>query len=297
MTAGILAANPMRLLSPRELAEALGVSESSLKRWVDAGKIQASRTDGGHRKILLSEAVRFIRETGAPIARPELLDLPEVAVAQQRGLGGTVRLLDHLLEGDVVGARGWLMSRYLAGASIAELCDGPIKDAMYRLGELWRHDEGGIFVEHRGTDVCLQALAQLRALHDPPEEAPTALGGAPDGDPYLLPSFMAATVTAAAGMRAVNLGPDTPLVAFDAAVQHHAPRLVWVSISSPLSPARVRGLIDWIEALPGSVLPIVGGQQSSPFAGAHAHASFRHVHSMAEVEAIAREVLDAAAPA
>jgi len=40
----------MRQLSPRELAEALGVSESSLKRWVDAGKIAASRTEGGHRR-------------------------------------------------------------------------------------------------------------------------------------------------------------------------------------------------------------------------------------------------------
>jgi len=61
----------VRLLSPRELADALGVSESSLKRWVDAGKITAARTEGGHRRIALQEAVRFIRETGAPLARPE----------------------------------------------------------------------------------------------------------------------------------------------------------------------------------------------------------------------------------
>jgi lysyl-tRNA synthetase class 2 len=32
----------MRLLSPRELADALDDSESSLKRWVDAGKITAA---------------------------------------------------------------------------------------------------------------------------------------------------------------------------------------------------------------------------------------------------------------
>lgn len=285
----------MRLLSPRELADALGVSESSLKRWVDSGKIQATRTDGGHRRILLSEAVRFIRETRAPVARPELLDLPEVAVAQQRGIGGADRLLDHLLAGDVVGARGWLMSRYLAGAAIAELCDGPVKDAMYRLGELWRHDEGGIFIEHRGTDVCLQALAQLRALHDPPADAPLAVGGAPEGDPYLLPSFMAATVIAAAGMRAVNLGPDAPLAAIDAAIEHHAPRMMWLSVSSPLSPARVRTIVQWIAGLPADVIPVVGGQQSAPFSGAHP--AIRHVLSMAEVEEIAREVLAAPAPA
>ena len=109
----------MRLLSPRELAEALGVSESSLKRWVDSGKIRAMKTDGGHRRIALTEAVRFVRDTGAPVARPDLLDMPEVAVAREGRLRGADELLDYLLEGDVVGARGWLLGRYLSGMSIA----------------------------------------------------------------------------------------------------------------------------------------------------------------------------------
>src|SRR3569623_3365929 len=151
----------MRLLSPRELADALGVSESSLKRWVDAGKITAARTDGGHREISLPEAVRFIRETGAPIARPELLDMPEVAAVQARSVvpRGDDGFRHYLLEGAAVGARGWLLSHYLAGRTIAELCDGPVRAAMHRIGELWAHDAEGIFIEHRATDACIQALA------------------------------------------------------------------------------------------------------------------------------------------
>ena len=39
------------LLSPKELADAIGVSESSIKRWVDNGEIQATKTSGGHRRI------------------------------------------------------------------------------------------------------------------------------------------------------------------------------------------------------------------------------------------------------
>ncbi|MCX5741316.1 MAG: helix-turn-helix domain-containing protein, partial [Proteobacteria bacterium] len=87
----------MRLLSPRDLAEALGVSESSLKRWVDSGRITATRTDGGHRKIRLSEAVRFIRESGSPIVHPELLDMPEVAAAALHSTSED-RLLRYLEE-------------------------------------------------------------------------------------------------------------------------------------------------------------------------------------------------------
>ncbi len=279
----------MRLLSPRELAEALGVSESSLKRWVDAGKIAATRTEGGHRKISLPEAVRFIRETGAPVAHPELLDMPEIAVAQERAIGGPNQLFRYLKDGDVRAARGWLLARYLGGASIAELCDGPVRDAMHALGELWRHDDGGIFIEHRATDVCLQALAQLRNTFESPPTAPLALGGTPEDDPYLLPAFMAATVAAAAGMRSVNLGPDTPVSALQAAFEHHNPRLVWISASAPLPPARARALAHWLASLPATTTTVVGGRASQPIADAHP--SVHRVETMGELATIAEDLV------
>ena len=66
------------VLSPKELAAAVGVSESSLKRWADDGRINVHRTVGGHRRISLQEAVRFARAENLPVVRPEVLGLPEV---------------------------------------------------------------------------------------------------------------------------------------------------------------------------------------------------------------------------
>lgn len=275
----------MRLLSPRELGEALGVSQSSLKRWIDAGKIVATRTDGGHRKITLPEAVRFIRETGAPVAHPEILDMPEVAIAHERGLHGSDRLLGYLERGDAPGARGFILARYLAGAPLAELCDGPIRDAMHALGDLWKHSPQGIFVEHRGTDVCLQALAYLRGTFEEATDAPVALGGAPEDDPYLLPSFMASMVVAAAGLRAVNLGPDTPVTALQHAVEAHQPRLIWISASAKVAPARARAIATWLAALPRSTIAVVGGREGERIA--EAQPSLRYVETMAELATIA----------
>jgi excisionase family DNA binding protein len=251
----------VRLLTTRELAEALGVSESSLKRWVDAGKITASRTEGGHRRIELAEAMRFIRTSGSPLVKPEILNLPEVADARANE---SDRLVNYLLAGDSRGARGWLMARYFEGATIAELGDGPIREAMQNLGELWRHDEAGVFVEHRGTDACLQAVAQLRSMTAAPApDAPVALGGGPAGDPYLLAPQLAAVSLTEVGMRSINLGPDTPAAAFEAAVAQHAPELVWVSISASLAPSRSRSLSKWFASLPSSITIAIGGQQAS----------------------------------
>lgn len=281
----------MRHLSPRELADALGVSESTLKRWVDLGRISAFRTEGGHRRISVPEAVRFVRDHGVPLSRPELLGLPEITVAQRAGLSEKARLLDFLLEGDVVGARGFLLARYLAGSPIAELADGPIRDAMHALGELWRHDEGGIFVEHRGTDTCLQAIAHLRTMIDTPVSAPVALGGAPEDDPYILPSFLAAMVTTVAGLRAVNLGPDTPLSALQHAVAHHRPRLVWMSASAPINPARARSISRWLGSLESTVV-VVGGRHGASLAGG---ARVRHLETMAQLAALVTDLVSGTA--
>ena len=268
----------VRHLSPRDLADALGVSESSLKRWVDAGKIYAFRTEGGHRRIALDEAVRFIRETRVPIARPELLGLPPSIVAER------ARLLDPLLDGDVEGARGFLLARYLAGAPIAELADGPIREAMTALGELWRHDDRGVFIEHRATDACLQAIASLRGMLERPTNAPLALGAGPEDDPYIIAPFLAAMVTTVAGFRTINLGPDTPLAALQEAAQHHRPHLIWMSASSPINPARARAIGKWLGSVQSATV-VVGGRHGEALAAGQRRV--RHLATMTELAALA----------
>src|SRR5215207_7047998 len=143
-----------KLLTTKELADAIGASESSLRRWTNSGAIRTSRTVGGHRRIPLSEAIRIIRESGATVVRPELLGLPTVAAA---------------------GVTGQVVGMYLGGAGPAAMFDGAVGGAMRRVGELWRHESRGIFLEHRATDLCLRAVAQLRQVLPPPAaDAPAA---------------------------------------------------------------------------------------------------------------------------
>ena len=49
-------------LKTQTVAEALGLSVSTIKRWVDSGSIGAVRTVGGHRLIPRSEAIRMGRD-------------------------------------------------------------------------------------------------------------------------------------------------------------------------------------------------------------------------------------------
>jgi len=279
-----------RSLSPRDLADALGVSESSLKRWIDAGRIRATRTGGGHRRIALADALSFIRETGAPVPRPDLLGMraapaPPAARAALDDDGGLAR---GLQEGDAQAVQRWIEARLAAGAQLADLCDGPIRAAMHAIGELWQHEKDGVFVEHRATDVCIQALGKLRSTFEPPPLAPLALGGAPEDDPYLLPSAMAALVLAAEGIRTVNLGADTPTGALHQAVAHHHPRLVWISTSSPVPLPQAHELAAFLSSLPASTIAVVGGRHRAAITAAAP--AVRSADTMVELAELGRSL-------
>lgn len=280
-------------LSPRDLALVIGVSESSLKRWVDLGKLEAVRTVGGHRRIALHEAIRFIREESHRIVRPDLLGVPDLTAAPVEAVAkgdGESLLLRALESGRGDEARGIIVAQYLSSRSVAAVCDGPITHAMHRIGELWRHSDEGIAIEHRATTICVEALHQIRMLLEPPPRgSAVAVGGGLAGDPYMLPTLMAATCFREAGVEDVNLGADTPADSILGAARRHSARFVWVSIATnrDLAPLRadLERLAAGVSAMGASLL--LGGRgvyelQSPVLPSTHM------VHSMAELSSFAR---------
>ena len=289
-----------KLLSPRQLGEAIGVSEASLKRWIDAGRLNAARTAGGHRRVELCEALRFIRQTGVPVLKPELLELPEISSADELPRHDPQRpclLHQSLAQGEGVLARACIMKAFVGGKPLPELLDGPVAQAMRRLGDEWRHGADGIFLEHRATDICLSLIHHIRAfLPEPHADSPAAVGAAPPQDPYILPSLMAATVLRDLGWRDTNLGPDTPFDALLEAVAATHARLVWLSITAHTNEALLTRKLGELarKLLPLGAHVVVGGQ-ACPL---HFPSELRihRCHNMAELASYARGLLTALSP-
>jgi excisionase family DNA binding protein len=289
------------LLTPKDLAAAIGASESSLRRWIDSGDIRVSRTAGGHRRILLSDAVQFIRKLGAVVVRPDVLNLPGLPQAPTESSGtDSVRLFAALREGQGDVARGLVLAAYLRGDSLAMIFDGPMRSALHELGELWKHDERGILVEHRATEICLSIITALRALLPRADgSAPLAMGGAPQGDPYQIPSSMAATALAEVGLRDVNFGANTPLPLLAGEATRAGARLVWVSVSTADDPKSLRSDVkNLAAALAEQGISLVIGGSASAASGLSAMKDVNTIGSMGELAAFARGLLGGgAAPA
>jgi molybdopterin-binding protein len=62
----------MSLLTVRTAADRLGVSYSTLKRWVHTGHVRTTRTEGGHHRIAEAEVERLLarQDPAAPRRRP-----------------------------------------------------------------------------------------------------------------------------------------------------------------------------------------------------------------------------------
>jgi len=66
-----------------DVAQLLGLSVNTVRRWTDAGRIPAHRSPGGHRRYLLDEIVTLAPDVELPpvVDRPPPAVLPSVAVA------------------------------------------------------------------------------------------------------------------------------------------------------------------------------------------------------------------------
>ncbi len=214
-------------------AKALGVSLSTVKRWVDDGVLPAHRTAGGHRKLLRAEVLALARQgelprrdlTGLSVASfgDEPLDLNSLSTA----------LLSAVLRGDGAEVSALIGRAYHSGIAIEALSDQVVAPVMTEVGHDWETARIEVWHEHRGTQLVAAALYELKDELEARAERkrPLAIGGTPQGDPYMLATLLAQTVLLDAGWEAVNLGPNTPLASLTSAMRELRPRMVWLSVS------------------------------------------------------------------
>ncbi len=69
-------------LSLGRASELLGVSHSTVRRWVDAGEVRSYRTSGGHRRILEEDVRQFMAQSSQAAAALDTDRISELALAR-----------------------------------------------------------------------------------------------------------------------------------------------------------------------------------------------------------------------
>jgi len=232
-----------RTFSPRQVARSFGVSEASIKRWCDKGRLPFTKTAGGHRRLQLHAILDFIRENEFDLAQPEVLGLPTSTGSGSRTLDQAGKLYARAMEqGDESRCLQLTLDMRLAGHDMAVIGDRVIAPAFHALGQRWEHGDAAVYQERRGVEITRHVLVRLKDTLPPAAQAapaaPRAIGATLVGDPYGLPGQLCELVLLELGWHARFLGSDLPTETVAEAVEDLRPRALWLSISWLEEPER-----------------------------------------------------------
>jgi methanogenic corrinoid protein MtbC1 len=119
------------------------------------------------------------------------------------------------------------------------------------------------------------------------------VGGAPEHDPYSLPSLMVTTVLTDVGFKAVNLGPDTPLEVISQSAEEGNTKLAWISFTAPLAKTKMGAQLEKAakHLRRRKVHLVIGGQAATKYK----LPSNRYLHafpSLSEMAGFAKSLLN-----
>ena len=215
------------------------VSESTVKRWADAGTLKCRKTVGGHRKFELKDILEFQNHCGlgdkGPAAEKECCELDdelEHLLAEPDFAGLSRRFKQAALAGYDGFASSLLNQYHIHGLSLVTIAEEIIRPAMQHIGEMWRAGKIGVLDEHLATLATARALADLRSkIKKKHDSGRLALVGCSEGELHQIGSALVCGLLESYGWQIVYIGQHAPLFSFAEAVTRFKPELVCISIT------------------------------------------------------------------
>jgi excisionase family DNA binding protein len=230
----------MTYLSTQEVAGLINVTETTVKRWADEGKIPCHKTLGGHRKFMLKDIVQFAEQNVYPLSgnvRPRLQKRQaqslELAV-QTRDYPKLAQLFyDEAVRADRQNIYELLLHLCKHHISLPTLADQVIKPAMALIGDQWHAGAVDINQEHLASNAVLEALVHLNPdLHRKPSHGRAAVCACAEGDYHELGLRILAYALETEGWKVHYLGANTPFKTLRSFMKSSRPEVLCLSASS-----------------------------------------------------------------
>lgn len=208
------------------------MSDATVKRWEDAGRLKSERTNGGHRRFLAEEVARFQLEANIGLKRNHGDEsLVKINLLRQNSKFPLASpLFISLLNGCETESANLIIGEHLQKKSPAKIFDEFICPTMREIGELWAKGEISVAEEHLATRTVYNAIHKFRgALPVPAPTQKLAICCAVENDFHDLPTFLTQIVLENEGWEVMNFGANTPLDCLAKEVLKHQPDALFIA--------------------------------------------------------------------
>ena len=227
-----------RLMSTGDVAEVLGVSEATVKRWADAGTLTCIRTPGGHRKFRLRDIAMHLASRRGPG------DIEALPTEEDRQIED---LVSSLLVGDAEKVVGAIATARLQRSSFAAIVDTLLQPAVQRVGQACVTGRCEIFHQHIAFNALIEVCARQRqALRVPGNIRGRMISAPMPGEPNDLLARFASLVGVESGLDAYLLGTGLSPTSVSRAAEDLGAS--WVVLSGGTAEV-APGLAQYVEAV------------------------------------------------
>jgi len=161
----------LQYFSTSDLAHLLGVHVSTIKRWTEEGKINCTKTAGGHRKFAFQHISEFLQEHEDKIEQANFLPIEsesDLQLSYELMQGNIDFLVDFLfkqaLSRDRRQVHKVLKGLYLAQQPLHWIYDNIITPVLHKIGDHWEAKDLSIIEEHFAAQTIRDAIVRLQGL-------------------------------------------------------------------------------------------------------------------------------------
>jgi methanogenic corrinoid protein MtbC1 len=158
-----------------------------------------------------------------------------------------------------------VLSRAAVRLSLSDFVESVLGPLLQHVGDAWHAGSLSVAHEHAASAVARKVLGDMLVASGEDDGVPTMVVATPAGERHEFGAMMAAATAAAMGWHVVYLGPDLPADDVAVAAARHSPRIVALSVVSPVRGAEVaREIAEIRSRLPKDVALLVGGAGFAP---------------------------------
>jgi len=219
------------IFSSKQVANILGVNESSIKRWTNSGELKCFKTPGGHRKFKKDDIKSFAKRYSIKISNTFFVDkYSDERVKFINYEKVNELLLRKLFNHSEEEIYDFIYSLLDNGIEPIELFDEIISNVMTKIGLMWENNEIGVEVEHIASCKLINALMriekELKSSSNGNKVICTTLGNELHEIPVLVLKIMLSYY----GWRVIYPGVNLPKKSLMKLINENKPDLVCLSL-------------------------------------------------------------------